>query len=354
MIEPKPSHLTVSDYCARMTAKEITVNRDYQRSDKVWPDPAKSFLIESILLGFPLPKFFHHSITDVKTRRTTAQVIDGQQRSTVIFDYYNDKFPLSAKLETVELRGRRYSQLEEDWQGKFLSYLLSIDMFLGIEDLEVRQIFRRMNSFTVPLSPEEMRHATYQGEFKWFIAAKGDEYQDLMVDDGILTKKAVIRMLDLKLLTEVTHAYDNGIRTTNKVSLGNLYAKYDQDFPLEQEYGDMLDFAFGNMSDLTVLDDSNLSKPYFIYSLAVALGHQVREVPDLEEDVEQDDEPDFDALNENLKLLDEALDLDEDDLEDSPFASFVAACTEKTNTRQQREIRARWCLRALREDLADL
>jgi hypothetical protein len=90
--------------------------------------------------------------------------------------------------------------------------------------------------------------------------------------------------------------------------------------------------------------------------LAVALGHQLRAVPDLEQPAEliQNDDPDFEALNENLKLMSDALDMDEEELEDSPFQSFVEACVEKTNTRQQRETRTRWCLRALREDLSDL
>jgi hypothetical protein len=339
-----------------METRDITVNRDYQRSDKVWPDAAKSFLIESILLGFPVPKFYHHSITNVKTKRTSAEIIDGQQRSTVIFDYYNDKFALSPKLDTEAVRGRRYSELDEEWQAKFLSYLLSIDLFLGIDDTDVQQIFRRMNSYTVPLNPEELRHATFQGDFKWFMAAKADEHEELLLDYGILTRKAVIRMLDLKLLTEVTHAFDLGIKTTNKRSLDALYAKYDRNFPHEQAYGDMLDFAFGNMTDLDALDHTNLAKPYFVYSLAVALAHQLQAIPDLElpADLAQNEDPDFEALNENLKLMSDALDIDEEDLDDSPFKSFVEACVEKTNTRQQRETRARWCLRALREDLSEL
>ena len=49
---------TVADYCAAMTNGEIIVNRDYQRSDKVWPPAARSYLIESILLDYPIPKLF--------------------------------------------------------------------------------------------------------------------------------------------------------------------------------------------------------------------------------------------------------------------------------------------------------
>jgi uncharacterized protein DUF262 len=356
MIEPKPSHLTVSEYCARMESKDITVNKDYQRSDRVWPDAARSFLIESILLGFPIPKFYHHSITNVKTKKTTAQIIDGQQRSSAIFDYYSDKYPLSDKLETEEVQSRRYSELDEDWQGRFLSYLLSIDMFLGVTDADVRQIFRRMNSYTVPLNPEELRHATFQGDFKWFISAKAHEHQEFLTGFSILTEKSIVRMLDLKLLTEAVHAFDNGIRTTNKTHLDAIYAKYDTEFPHEANYGDMVDFAFGNMAELDALDTSNLSKPYIIYSLAVALAHQIQLVPELEaEGAEQQvPEVDMERLNQNLIVLSEALDMDEEDVEDSPFRTFFEACVERTNVKSQREIRTRWFLRAIHEDLSSL
>ena len=37
------TNYTVADYCQAMERKEIIVNRDYQRSDKVWPPVARSF-----------------------------------------------------------------------------------------------------------------------------------------------------------------------------------------------------------------------------------------------------------------------------------------------------------------------
>ena len=64
------STITVADYVAAMQRKEITVNADYQRSPKVWPPAAKSFLIETILLNYPMPKLSLHQITDVKSRTT--------------------------------------------------------------------------------------------------------------------------------------------------------------------------------------------------------------------------------------------------------------------------------------------
>ena len=42
------STFTIAEYCQQMREKSIIVNHDYQRSDKVWPPAARSYLIETI------------------------------------------------------------------------------------------------------------------------------------------------------------------------------------------------------------------------------------------------------------------------------------------------------------------
>jgi hypothetical protein len=95
MLAIQPTNMTIAEYCGAMERKDIIVNKTYQRSDKVWPDSARSFLIESVLLGYPVPKIYLHSKTDLKTRRTIKEIVDGQQRSRAIFDFFNDNFNLS-------------------------------------------------------------------------------------------------------------------------------------------------------------------------------------------------------------------------------------------------------------------
>ena len=85
-------------------------------------------------------------------------------------------FALSRSLATEGIRGLRYSQLDEHWQSLFIGYSLSIDNFLSASASQVTEIFTRMNSYTVPLNPEEKRHAAYQGTFKWFIYGISSKY----------------------------------------------------------------------------------------------------------------------------------------------------------------------------------
>lgn len=160
---------TVADYCERLKKNDIIVNWKYQRSSKVWPSQAQSFLIESILLGFPVPALYLFQKTDRISRRTVREIIDGQQRTVAVRAFYDGDLRLSKTLEFEEAAGRTYFELDHRLQERFLSYGLDVSLFVNTEEEEVREVFRRINSYEVPLNAEEQRHAQWQGEFKWLI-----------------------------------------------------------------------------------------------------------------------------------------------------------------------------------------
>jgi hypothetical protein len=346
MVVSQSTHMTVAEYCTAMERNEIIVNKNYQRSDQVWPDVARSFLIESIMLGFPIPKVYLHSKTDLKTRKTIKEIVDGQQRSRAISDFFFDKLALSKQLETEELRGRTYSQLDEEWQSKFITHSIAIDLFLAASQDEVIQVFRRMNSYTVPLNPEEMRNAEHQGEFKWFLYEFAQGYSSAMADLGIFGAKGLVRMQDLKLYTEILHAMQHGITTTNKAALDAMYRDNDQSFAKEDNFAKPLKYAFDRICSMSYLKDSNLAKPYMIYSLALAIIDSQSSIPNLGQFKLA---VDFDSISLERRLLDmsAAIDLDSSKTKKSPFGNFIEASRERTNVKAQRETRVKWFIKAL-------
>ena len=124
---------------------------------------AKSFLIETILLNYPIPKLSLFQKTDLRSRKTYKEIVDGQQRSRAILEFFEDKFRLSRSCEITEVAGKLYSQLAEEFQQDFLDYSLSVDLFVSANPIEIREVFRRINSYTVPLNPEEKRYSIYLG-----------------------------------------------------------------------------------------------------------------------------------------------------------------------------------------------
>src|ERR1700678_4056909 len=219
-----------------MKQNEIIVNRNYQRSDHVWPEAARSYLIETILKGFPIPKLYLYQVTDIKSRKTHKEIVDGQQRSVAILDFFDDRLKISKLAENEDTRNKKYSELSEDSQQVFLEYAIDVDLFVSATPAEVVEVFRRMNSYTVPLNPEEQRHASYQGKFKWFINDLADKLEAIFLETGVFKEKQLVRMADNKLLTELCDSFLNGIRTTNKAILDSLYKKRDTVFSEKEDF----------------------------------------------------------------------------------------------------------------------
>jgi hypothetical protein len=119
---------TIADYCRQMESKNVVVNNEYQRSPKVWPTAARSYLIDTILSGFPIPKLSLYQKTDLRTRITIKEIVDGQQRSRAIRDFFSDTLRISGK---SRFAGSKYSDLDEADQQRFLDYSLSCDVFVG-------------------------------------------------------------------------------------------------------------------------------------------------------------------------------------------------------------------------------
>lgn len=347
-METQHSTLTVLDYAKGVQAREYKVDRDYQRSDAVWPVAAKSFLIETILLNMPVPKLSLHQKLDVASRTVVKNIVDGQQRTRAIVDFYENKLRLSRTNIHEDFAGRTFSQLEEAHQAQFMNYGLNFDIFVGATNDEVREIFRRMNSFTVPLNPEEQRHSTFQGPFKWFLHRLAGDFDDAFETCGVFTVKQLNRMQDAKLLTEVANAMIEGITTTNKSSLDALYKKYDKEFPQEESVDSAVRPALRFVLSLEEIRGTPLLKPYNVYSLLLAQMHATKTWPMFTE--AEYVAPKVEAFVPgdaayNLALLAEAI--ESPDAAAAEFQKFVDATSDRTNVAAQRRTRFDFFVAAL-------
>jgi len=338
--------MTVADYCKAMERNELVVNREYQRSAKVWPDTARSFLIETIFLGYPIPKLSLFQVTDLKSKKSYKEIVDGQQRSAAIFDFCSNNLRLSRTLESDGIAGRTYEELEDPDKQRILDYPISLDLFTGTTPEEVREVFRRMNSYTVPLNPEEHRHASYQGLFKWFVNRVARQFDDSFITMGVFTSQQVVRMADTKLISEVCHAFLNGITTTNKTALDNLFKSNDKEFAAEDELTSRLRSACDQLIEWNDLHQGPLMKPHIAYALLLAVSHMRQPAERLQSVFESAALASFNrtAVIENLSSLAEAL----ENPEETEWREFVAACAAGgTNVKAKREDRFRWMCKAL-------
>ncbi|WP_086244725.1 DUF262 domain-containing protein [Campylobacter devanensis] len=137
----------------------IELDPKFQRDDDRWDDKQKSELIESILIGIPLPVFYLF-----QTSSGMRQVVDGRQRLHAIRQFYKDELKLSKLTILSELNGKKFSELEPLLQNSFEDYQLEIYALLPPTNEDIKfNLFDRLNRGGTQLNHQEMRNALYQG-----------------------------------------------------------------------------------------------------------------------------------------------------------------------------------------------
>jgi hypothetical protein len=336
------TNMTIAEYREQLDKKQITINHDYQRTDAVWPLSAKSNLIDTILNGFPMPKLIFSQTTDLDTLKTRKEVVDGQQRTAAIMEFVNNKFALTRG----DFASSRFAELDNPKKHDFLAYELSIDVFTSGSDEEIREVFRRINSYQVPLNHQERRHATHQGEFKWFIRDLGKKYSTTLIKIGSMTEKQVSRMADLELLTELVHLLKFGVKTASPSSLDKLFTDNDKTFPDVNAIQQQMDFGLGKIINWQDIHKTKLVTRANLYSLFGAIiaveDEDSKPAESIDADLRGNPAVDEFALLSNLTQLAEALESD-----NPKFPEFVAAAKQGTNTEKNRRTRLRWFYKAM-------
>ena len=277
-METKSTSITVADLCEQYKMGNITVNREYQRSSKVWPSAAKSYLIDTILSGYPIPKLAMHQKLDLANRRSFREIVDGQQRTLTVLDFYNDKLKLNGK---TTFKGKTFSSLNEDEQRRFLEYGLTTDIFVGADENDIRQVFRRINSYNVPLNPEEQRHAKYQGRFKWLVVEIAETNTQALKNMGVFSETNISRMGDMKFYSEIALAVLRGIDHSQDAKLNRLYEEFDEEFLGEADFRTGLRSVLGWLIGAEEIYRTELVNAYQFYSILLALWHRAFTIPAL-------------------------------------------------------------------------
>lgn len=327
----------ISDIYNMMRAGELTVNRSYQRGKGLWPNNARSYFIDTILNGFPFPKVVIQQTVDLKTKKTKKEIIDGQQRLTTIRDFVNNKYKLTSV--SKNFKGCYYEDLPEGVPEEFLAYEVSIDKIVTATKEEILEVFRRINSYTLPLNTSEKRHATFQGNFKWFISDLTNHATPFFEKYNVLSLRDISRMLDADLITECCQLKVDGIQNRSAKKLDNLYKRFDYEFPIKQELEENIVTSFDFIKDNLgqVFDECNVQS-YLFYSLMGALLFNRYGIPDSKGDLEEleANKKFANDLNSTTESLIRMFTEVEDKVEDGDFSDFVKASIATTHSYKNR------------------
>ena len=114
---------------------------DWQR-DEVWDLPRKQALVDSILRGWRLPKFYFVASS---AKPISYEVVDGQQRLATIFEFLSDELELTDET-AAEFGGKKYSELPDDISDQVDDFEIDFDEIEDASDEELMTFFQRLQS----------------------------------------------------------------------------------------------------------------------------------------------------------------------------------------------------------------
>jgi len=190
--------ISVQQLLSMVSGNQIDVAPTYQRRFR-WDEVRQSQLIESILLGIPVPNLFMATNAD-----GTWEVVDGVQRLSTIVNYAGDlasrkalglgsPLVVSGLQKLTAMNGLLFSELPQSVQTQFVLRPLKVTTLSDKSDLKVRfDLFERLNTGGVRLTDQEIRGCIYRGRFNEFLEemSKNDTFQKVvllratMEDDG--------------------------------------------------------------------------------------------------------------------------------------------------------------------------
>lgn len=274
----------VSDFIQWQRDGALILNPDFQRRS-VWKAGAKSYLIDTIIRGLPIPIIFLRDLkSDLQTFSPRRDVIDGQQRlRTVIafvapdllgkdFDPSRDVFKIS-KAHNEEFQGCDFRSLPKDLQHVILDYQFSVNVFASdTDDREVKQVFARMNSSGYKLNPQELRNAEWFGLFKTLAETLGTEQLNRWRAWKVFTADDLARMKEVELSSELMIMMLHGISEKDDKVISGAYKSYDETFDDREEVARRFRGIFEFIDDrLTGAAMSYFSKRSLFYALFAAI-----------------------------------------------------------------------------------
>ena len=158
-IEIETPPYTIGYLMDKIEHGEINMNTDFQREGNLWVEEKQSRLIESILLGLPLPAFYFD------TYSPAWDIIDGLQRCCSIQNFCVNKTLKLVGLEYLtNMNGLGFDDLDRSLQRSIITRPITVNL-LKKSPPKVRNIlFKRLNTAGLVLTPQEIRNAIYQGK----------------------------------------------------------------------------------------------------------------------------------------------------------------------------------------------
>lgn len=245
----------------------------------VWSDSQASRLIESLIIQCPVPVVYLNQEQDER-----LSVIDGNQRLTSIRRFVSNEFALKGLTAYPELEGNRYYELDPRFRRHITNRTLRCIVILKDTHPQVKfDVFERLNTGAVKLTPQELRHGLYFGDLtnlatKVAADARFSGLLDIKDDKRMKAEELVLRFWALsenfddykKPLAGFINFYADGCRVLDEVR---------KDY-LKKSFSDTLDAVIALFGDkaFKIFDESGVVGSKFNSALYDAQMISVRQL----------------------------------------------------------------------------
>lgn len=264
----------------------LTIKPPYQRKP-VWAERQKCSLIESILLGLPIPEIYIQESTSA-AGDTVYAVVDGQQRIRSILQFigsetdpeeaiYN-KFILDKLDSNSPWINKVLADLTDEQKINFYGYKFSVRSLSTNDEHEVRDLFKRLNKFLTPLKPQELRNATFTGPFVNLALQLADN--EYWAVNRIVTAASIRRMGDVEFVSELLIGVLHGVQGGGPSIIDSYYRQYEDyedEFPDQKRAHKLFDDTLRTIQDiLPHITDTRWCNKTDFYTLFVAIASFLR------------------------------------------------------------------------------
>jgi hypothetical protein len=347
-----PQTYTVSDFIEWHKKKQLVLDPDFQRGS-VWTPNAKVFLIDTILNDYPIPQVYFRTKIDPSTQTIIREVVDGQQRLRAILDFAADKMRLTGK--APKHKGKSYSSLSDDDKQAFLSYKIPAVQLINASNAAVLEVFARLNSYSVKVTPAELRHAEFSEPVKWAIYDTTRKWSTLWNDYSVVPVRESVRLRNTSVVADMFMAVDQGWGDAGEPNITKYYkSRIEKDEEYFVSIREIFDSIVGEIIDNLAKDFSRTTffdAPNFV-ALFCAIGILYAKIP-AGKATEKSNQfngkgVDWDKAKTGLANLAQAV--EDDDTEGGPHSAFVAATKSTTHRISSRAVRLDNIIRAIAKD----
>jgi hypothetical protein len=266
MDKPERSSYNAVDFRGWRRLKSLEISPKFQRRS-VWNRAARSYLIDTLILGFPVPPIYIRVIQSEDGTKSIREIVDGQQRIRALLEFIDGAYSLAKSIKSP-YANMYFDDLPEEVKNKIQFYSFITEQFYGITDEEVLAVFARLNTNSVRLNAQELRNGKYFGEFKETCYSLALKHLTFWRNSGLFTERGIARMQEAELVSELVIVMMDGMQDKKK-SINGFYEKYDEELPrkdqIVERFKTTIDEIVETMGD--TLKDTEFRRTPLFYSL---------------------------------------------------------------------------------------